>query len=93
MGEGSEQCLKLQVLGRAVTSAGCLSCLPSEEGSFPQAKPALISRSHTRTHYLRAWAGRGAAASPLAHDWGDFGAEPKASASFTAALLMGRDLG
>lgn len=35
MGEGSEQCLKLQMLGRAVTGVVCLSCFLSEEGSFP----------------------------------------------------------
>lgn len=63
MGEGSEQCLKLQMLGRAVTGVVCLSCFLSEEGSFPPAKPALISRNHTQTPYPGTGRGRGAAAS------------------------------
>lgn len=75
-------------LGRAVTSAGRLSCLPRREGSFSPAKPALIFRSHTHTPYPWAAAGRGAAASTLAETRRDFSAEAQSwlllPCSFTA---------
>lgn len=71
MGEGSDEHVKPERLG-----CGCSAGHHSAASlSFPPAQPALVSRGHTQTPYPWAGAGRGPAASHLAHIGRDFGDE------------------